>query len=47
MKKIKQEDINEALLDYCDDLDKKNKELSKRLDEYIDILEAMAEEIRK
>ena len=47
MKKIKQEDINEALLDYCDRLENKNKELSKRLDEFIDILEAIAEKIFK
>ena len=47
MNKFTQENVNRALLDYCERLEKQNQELSKRLDDYVDILEAIAEKITK
>ena len=47
MKKDMQDKINEQLLDYCDELEKKIQDQTKRLDDYIDILEAIAEKIEK
>ena len=45
MNKVRQEDINKALVDYCDRLEKESNEQSKKLDMLLDILEAMAEKI--
>ena len=47
MNKVSQEDINKALVDYCDTLEKKSNEQSKKLDMLLDILEAIAEKITK
>ena len=47
MKSDVQDEINVWLIDYCDELKEENKVLSKRLDQYIDILEAIAEKICK
>ena len=47
MNKVRQEDINKALVDYCDRLEKKSNEQSNSLDMLLDILEALAIKIEK